>query len=148
MSEARIDPAHLQRRAFIYVRQSTQSRHSPRSRQPVAQALLRASLDRPRGTPRPGRLRAFPPEVVVHVRALACEPPADRDQPLSRWSIRDLGRATRSAGGIGAAVSDTTVWRWLHQDAIRPWQHRCWIFPCDPDFAPKAGRVLDLYHRT
>ena len=98
--------------------------------------------------PRPGRLRAFPPEVVVHVRALACEPPADRDQPLSRWSIRDLGRATRSAGGIGAAVSDTTVWRWLHQDAIRPWQHRCWIFPCDPDFAPKAGRVLDLYHRT
>ncbi len=29
----------------------------------------------------------------------------------------------------------------------RPWQHRSWIFPRDPDFAAKAGRVLDLYHR-
>ena len=26
-----------------------------------------------------------------------------------------------------------------------PWRHRTWIFPCDPEFAPKAGRVLDLY---
>jgi hypothetical protein len=30
-----------------------------------------------------------------------------------------------------AAVSDTTIWRWLSEDAIRPWQHRCWIFPRD-----------------
>jgi hypothetical protein len=33
----------------------------------------------------------------------------------------------------------------LHEDAIRPWQHRTWIFPRDPDFALKAGRILDLY---
>jgi transposase len=33
----------------------------------------------------------------------------------------------------------------LSQDAIRPWQHRSWIFPRDPDFQAKAGRVLDLY---
>jgi hypothetical protein len=39
------------------------------------------------------------------------------------------------------------VWRWLSADAIRPWQHRSWIFPRDPDFQTKAGRVLDLYHR-
>jgi hypothetical protein len=43
--------------------------------------------------------------------------------------------------------SDTTIWRWLNEDAIRPWQHRCWIFPRDPDFATKAGRILDLYQR-
>jgi hypothetical protein len=30
---------------------------------------------------------------------------------------------------------------------IRPWYHRSWIFPKDPDFAEKAGRVLDLYSR-
>jgi len=35
--------------------------------------------------------------------------------------------------------------RWLREDAIRPWQYRSWIFPTDPDFAEKAGRVLDLY---
>jgi hypothetical protein len=39
------------------------------------------------------------------------------------------------------------VWRWLHEDAIRPWQHRTWIFPRDPEFAAKAGRILDLYAR-
>jgi hypothetical protein len=47
--------------------------------------------------------------------------------------------------GIVARISDTTVWRWLHEDAIRPWQHRIWIFPRDPQFALKAGRILDLY---
>jgi hypothetical protein len=40
------------------------------------------------------------------------------------------------------------VRRWLAADAIKPWQHRSWIFPRDPDFAVKAGRVLDLYGRT
>lgn len=61
-------------------------------------------------------------------------------------SIADITReACRS--GIVASVSDKTVWRWLNEDAIRPWQHRCWIFPRDPNFAAKAGRVLDLYAR-
>ena len=27
----------------------------------------------------------------------------------------------------------------------KSWQHRCWIFPPDPDFATKAGRIFDLY---
>jgi hypothetical protein len=62
-------------------------------------------------------------------------------------STADVGRAVRESG-IVATISDKTVWRWLHQDAIRPWQHRCWIFPRDPEFATKAGRVLDLYART
>jgi len=44
-------------------------------------------------------------------------------------------------------MSDKTVWRWLNEDAIRPWQHRTWIFPRDPEFALKAGRILDLYER-
>ncbi len=66
--------------------------------------------------------------------------------PLSRLSISDLVREAQRSG-IVATISDTTVWRWLHDDAIRPWQHRTWIFPRDPDFAAKAGRILDLYAR-
>ena len=46
-----------------------------------------------------------------------------------------------------AEISGTTIWRWLCEDAIRPWRHRSWIFPRDPDFAAKAGVVLDLYQR-
>jgi hypothetical protein len=38
-----------------------------------------------------------------------------------------------------------TVWRWLSEDAIKPWQFRSWIFPRDPEFTAKAGRILDLY---
>ena len=38
-----------------------------------------------------------------------------------------------------------TVWRWLSEDAIKPWQHRSWIFPRDRRFAEKAGPILDLY---
>jgi hypothetical protein len=37
------------------------------------------------------------------------------------------------------------VRRWLASDALKPWQHRSWIFPRDPYFALKAARALDLY---
>jgi hypothetical protein len=82
--------------------------------------------------------------VVVQVKALACELPADSGLPLSRFSRQDLVREV-TARGIVAQISGTTIWRWLDQDAIRPWQHRSWIFPRDPQFEQKAGRVLDLY---
>ena len=58
--------------------------------------------------------------------------------------IADVTREVRRAG-IVASISERTVWRWLHEDAIRPWQHRCWTFPRDPDFRLKAGRILDLH---
>jgi hypothetical protein len=88
----------------------------------------------------------FPPELVVQIKALACELPVTRDLPLSRWSTTDLARYV-SRSGLIAQISGSTIWRWLHEDAIRPWQHRTWIFPRDPDFALKAGRILDLYER-
>lgn len=47
-----------------------------------------------------------------------------------------------------AQVSEATIWRWLSEDAIRPWAHRSWIFPRDPDFEAKAARILDLYAGT
>jgi hypothetical protein len=47
--------------------------------------------------------------------------------------------------GLVASISETTVWRWLSEDAIRPWTQRSWIFPRAPHFGPKAARVLDLY---
>ena len=80
----------------------------------------------------------------MQVKALACELPADTGLPLSRFSRQDLAREV-IARGIVAQISGATIWRWLDQDAIRPWQHRSWIFPRDPQFERKAGRVLDLY---
>ena len=88
----------------------------------------------------------FPPEVVMEVKALACELPATTGIPLSRWSTADIARQVRSSGFV-ATISDKTVWRWLNEDAIRPWQHRAWLFPRDPQFVSKASRILDLYER-
>ena len=83
---------------------------------------------------------------MVAIKALACELPAKTDTPLARWQCPDLARAAVESG-IVASISGTTIWRWLSSDAIKPWQHRSWIFPRDPDFAAKAARVLDLYAR-
>ena len=46
---------------------------------------------------------------------------------------------------IVEVISASTVWRVLHADAIRPWLHRSWIAPRDPNFAVKAAVALDLY---
>jgi hypothetical protein len=66
---------------------------------------------------------------------------------LSRFSHADLA-AEAVGAGVVEDISTSTVRRWLHRDAIRPWRHQSWIFPRDHDFAVKAGRVLDLYART
>ena len=75
--------------------------------------------------PRGGRPPSFSPDVVVAVKALACELPAkaDKPQPLARWQCPDLARAAVEQG-IAASISGTTIWRWLSADAIKPWQHR------------------------
>ena len=88
----------------------------------------------------------FPPDLVVQIKAIACELPAIHGVPLSRWSAADLAYYAQQSGLV-ASISGSTVWRWLHEDAIQPWRHRCWIFPRDPQFAVKAGRILDLYQR-
>ena len=87
---------------------------------------------------------SFPPGIVVAVKALACELPSELGLPLSRFSISEI-RQEAIRRGLVASIGETTIWRWLSEDAIRPWHHRSWIFPRDPQFAYKAGRVLDLY---
>jgi len=95
---------------------------------------------------RTGRPPRFTPVQVAEVKALACTRPADLDLPLEHWSNAELAaHATRE--GIVPAVSASSVGRWLEKDAIRPWRHRSWIFPRDPDFVAKASRALDLYAR-
>jgi hypothetical protein len=81
---------------------------------------------------------------VIAVKALACELPHQHGIPVSRLSASEIQRAAVERGLV-ASIGKTTVWRWLSEDAIRPWCHRTWIFPRDPKFAQKAGPILDLY---
>jgi hypothetical protein len=80
----------------------------------------------------------------MEVKALACELLATSGVPLSRWSAGEVAREAIHRGLV-AKISATTVWRWLSEEAIRPYYHRSWVFPRDPDFAEKASLVLDLY---
>jgi len=80
----------------------------------------------------------------VEIKALACAIPRERHLPFSRLSRADIAREAVERG-ITASISGATVWRWLSADAIKPWSHRSWIFPRDPQFALKAGPILDLY---
>ena len=65
--------------------------------------------------------------------ALACARPAELELPLARLSSAEIARVA-VARDIVEAISTTTVWRWLAEDALRPWRYRSWIFPRDPDF--------------
>ncbi len=82
--------------------------------------------------------------TVAAVKALACELPSVSHIPLSRFSMTEIKREVLRRGLV-ATIGETTIWRWLSDDAIRPWYYRHWIFPRDPAFVEKAGRILDLY---
>ena len=132
---------------------------------------IAARLDTPRQIVSKWRKRFYEQRLTgLQDRPRSGRPPAQRTSPgfssgggrgdqgagmrASRYVRRaalPLARSGPCQGcrqrGIVASISGTTVWRWLSADAIRPWQHRSWVFPRDPDFAEKAGRVLDLYQR-
>ena len=90
-----------------------------------------------------GRKAAFSPLDQALIQAMACEVVAETKEPLSRQSLADLVRRGRAT--LGKKISRSTVWRMLHEAAIKPWQYEHWIFPRDPRFAEKAGPILDLY---
>src|SRR3954447_21472739 len=110
---------------------------------PTPRPIPRSALPKSRF---PGAIRAeclFPPLDQALIQAMACEVVAQTELPLSRQSLADLvGRARVT---LGKEISRSTVWRMLHEAAIKPWQHEHWIFPRDPLFAEKAGPILDLY---
>ena len=79
------------------------------------------------------------------VKALACDRPTDAHRrPLSRFSVFDV---CERAWDLGLTLSYSTVWRRLHEDALRPWLFQQWLFPRDPLLLEKATPVLELYHR-
>jgi hypothetical protein len=88
---------------------------------------------RPRRFP-PGRDRAGKGDRLP----VAAQPAV----PLSRFSRAELHRLVIERGVCAASAS--TIARWLREDALKPRQHRSWVFSTDPAFLEKAGPVLDL----
>src|SRR5256712_3708315 len=62
---------------------------------------------------------AFPPSVVVQVKALACELPYRLGLPLSRLSLSEIQREVITQGIVGE-ISGSTLWRSPHPAALPP----------------------------
>lgn len=62
----------------------------------------------------------FPPEIIVSVKALACQLPKDLGPPFSKLTHDEIARQAEKQG-IVASISGKTIWRWLSKNAIRPW---------------------------
>ncbi len=86
----------------------------------------------------------FPPVQVSEVKAIACQLPAQRGLPLSRFSLFEIQQEVLRCALI-TSISPTTIWRILKEDALRPWYHRSWLHIKAPNFLEKASRILDLY---
>lgn len=113
----------------------------------VAGQKLRLALqERLRDGPRSGRPSKFSAAQIAQIKAVACEKPSELKLPLSRFSLAEIVRWIQQADVV-PAISISSVWRLLHQAAIRPWYYRGWLFPRDPAFAAKAAPILDLYQR-
>jgi transposase len=147
-------PQRLARRARIILgsaaglgsrRLAQQERISRTTVQRWRARFLAAGCDGLEDRPRRGRPRVLAPTTRALVVALACERPADRDVPLSRYSLSELASEAATVLGTEGVPSRSSIWRWLIHDALRPWRHHCWIFPRDPHFLELAGPVLDLY---
>ncbi len=65
--------------------------------QPVALHDLPVA-DRLTDVPRPGKPVRITDEQVAKIVALACEPPADGDHPISQWTSRELAVEIRNRG--------------------------------------------------
>ena len=71
-----------------------------------------AVLVRLHDAPRPGTPATFSAEQWCQIMALACEPPADSERPISHWTPREVA-AEAIKRGIVATISERHVGRFL-----------------------------------
>ncbi len=94
---------------------------------------------------------------MATVKALACELPSQRGEPLSRYSTAEIARLIK-AHPDAPAMSQSTIWRILDRDALKPWRYRSWISPATRSLPrrpvacstcmPAAGRGSPCTRRT
>jgi len=69
-------------------------------------------LERLYDAPRPGTPATFSVEQWCQIMALACEPPADSQRPISHWTPRELADEATNRGLV-ATISERHVGRFL-----------------------------------
>jgi hypothetical protein len=120
--------------AEIARRLETAPRVVNRWRKRFFEVRLAGLEDRERGD----RPRRFPPGAGGRAEGTglsSCRRPTALS--LSRFSRTELHRLVVERGLSEASAS--TIWRWLHDDAVKPWQQRSWVFVRDPSRRRRRG---------
>ena len=71
-----------------------------------------AVAERLHDAPRPGTPATFSVEQWCQIMALACEPPADSDRPISHWTPREVAAEAVKRGIVGT-ISERHIGRFL-----------------------------------
>ena len=110
-----------------------------------AAARHQRGIHGPRTAPNPPAPLSY--QQVIRARITCWTPPGHGAGRPSTVRAADPPhpRSGRRGQGTGLPVA---VRRILAADALKSWQYRSWLFVRDPQFAAKAGRVLDGYART
>jgi transposase len=97
--------------------------------------------------PRPGAPGKFTAEQVTQILAVACEPPAKSDRPITHWTVQELTDEVIRRGIVGS-ISPAQVYRYLREAALQPHKSRYWLNTTETDparFAAEVKTVCDTY---
>src|SRR3954452_13899509 len=97
--------------------------------------------------PRPGAPGKFTPEQVTQILAVACEPPAKSDRPITHWTVQELTDEVIRRG-IVESTSPAQVYRYLREAALQPHNRRYWLNTTETDparFEAEVKTVCDTY---
>src|SRR3954451_19971893 len=113
-----------------------------------SRADLRRAIDAVlRDEPRPGAPGKFSPEQVTRILAVACEPPAKSDRPITHWTVQELTDEVIRRG-IVESISPAQVYRYLREAALQPHKSRYWLNTTETDparFEAEVRTVCDTY---
>ena len=114
-----------------------------RTRHQLVEEGLDAALSRKKSSWSPPR--TFDGAAEAKLIALAC---SDPPQGHTRWTLTLLEKKVVELGIVEAA-SDTTIYRTLNKNQIKPHKKKYWVIPPDAnaDFAAGMEVVLDAYAR-
>lgn len=89
----------------------------------------------------------FPPLERVQIQALACTPPTEYDLPITHWSVRELATVIVNQKII-TTIHYSTVHLILQESELKPHRSNYWMTTQDPEFIPKAAKVLWCYEQA
>ena len=96
---------------------------------------------------RSGAPGKFTAEQVVQILAVACEPPAQSGRPITHWTQREL-RDEVIQRGIVENISESRIWHFLNQAALKPHRRKMWLNTKEKDpevFERQVKAVCDAY---